>query len=406
MRIRYSALGLAVTAALAGGSIALAQRDVAPPTTEETRASLQRAIEESQEAEARGLRLEAEALEATEALAKTATEAAALAARIQQAEAGIAAAEARIVLIDGEREKLNKRLAARREPLIRLTGALQKLARRPLALSALKPGSVRETVYLRAMLENAIPQVRQRTAALRSEIKRGQAIEAEARQALAALEESETQLEDRRRRLAAIETRQRLAVRQAGGDADREKELALALAEEARDLDALVAQLDAAGNLRKELAALPGPIMRPSQPQETLAAAAATATPTPTATMPNSGFQLPVTGRTIAGFGEIGDGGVRNTGISLSPRDGAQVIAPAEGRVAFAGPYRGYDRIVIIEHDGGWTSLVTGLARTDVVVGDDLLSGSPLGVAGGEQPVVNLELRRDGEPVNPLEFIL
>jgi len=405
MRIRNSALGIAVTVALAGGSIALAQRDVAPPTTEETRAALQRAIEESREAEARGLRLEAEALEATEALAKTATEAAALAARIQQAEAGIAAAEARIVLIDDERDKLNKRLAARREPLIRLTGALQKLARRPLALSALKPGSVRETVYLRAMLENAIPQVRQRTAALRAEIKRGQAIEAEARQALAALEDSETQLEDRRRRLAAIETRQRLALRQAGGDADREKELALALAEEARDLDALVAQLDAAGNLRKELAALPGPIMRPSQPQETLAAVA-TATPIPSATMPNSGFQLPVTGRTIAGFGEIGDGGVRNTGISLSPRNGAQVIAPAEGRVAFAGPYRGYDRIVIIEHDGGWTSLVTGLARTDVAVGDDLLSGSPLGVAGGEQPVVTLELRRGGEPVNPLEFIL
>jgi len=405
MRIRNSALGIAVTVALAGGSIALAQRDVAPPTTEETRAALQRALEESREAEARGLRLEAEALEATEALAKTATEAAALAARIQQAEAGIAAAEARIVLIDDERDKLNKRLAARREPLIRLTGALQKLARRPLALSALKPGSVRETVYLRAMLENAIPQVRQRTAALRAEIKRGQAIEAEARQALAALEDSETQLEDRRRRLAAIETRQRLALRQAGGDADREKELALALAEEARDLDALVAQLDAAGNLRKELAALPGPIMRPSQPQETLAAVA-TATPIPSATMPNSGFQLPVTGRTIAGFGEIGDGGVRNTGISLSPRNGAQVIAPAEGRVAFAGPYRGYDRIVIIEHDGGWTSLVTGLARTDVAVGDDLLSGSPLGVAGGEQPVVTLELRRGGEPVNPLEFIL
>lgn len=404
MTINRFALALAVSVAYAGGSIAWAQREAAPQTSEETRTALQRALAESKEAEARGLRLEAEAREATEALEKTATEAAALAARIQQAEAGIAAAEARIELIDGERAKLSKSLAARREPLIRLTGALQKLARRPLALSALKPGSVRETVYLRAMLENAIPQVRQRTASLRADIKRGQALETEARQALAALETNETQLEDRRKRLSVIETRQRLAARQASGEADREKELALALAEEALDLDALVAQLDAAGSLRKELAALPGPIMRPNQPQARLTEAVTTA-PSPSATAPNSRFQLPVTGRTLAGFGEIGEGGVRNTGISLSPRDGAQVIAPAEGRVAFAGPYRGYDRIVIIEHEGGWTSLVTGLARSDVAVGDDLVAGSPLGVAGGEGPIVTLELRRNGSPVNPLEYI-
>ncbi len=402
MTLNRLALIILATGSLAGATIAFAQREAAPETAQETRTALQRALAESKEAEQRGLRLEAEAREATEALEKTAREAAAMAARIQQAEAGIAAAEARIKLIDDERVKLGKRLAERREPLIRLTGALQKLARRPLALSALKPGSVRETVYLRAMLESAIPQVRQRTAALREEIKKGRALEAEARQALAALEENETLLENRRSQLAAVEARQTLAARRAGGDAAREKERALALAEEARDLDGLIERLDQAGSLRQELAGLPGPIMRPDRPEARLTDTA-TASPSPSATA--TSFQLPVTGRTIAGFGEIGEGGVRSSGISLSPRDGAQVIAPAGGRVAFAGPYRGYDRIVIIEHDGGWTSLVTGLARTDVAVGDDLVTGSPLGVAGSQGPVVTLEIRRNGTPVNPLEHI-
>jgi septal ring factor EnvC (AmiA/AmiB activator) len=73
--------------------------------------------------------------------------------------------------------------------------------------------------------------------------------------------------------------------------------------------------------------------------------------------------------------------------------------------VAFAGPYRGYGGIVIVEHPGGWTSLVTGLARIDVRVGDTLVAGGPLGVAGQGQPTVTLELRRDNEPVNPLQFL-
>jgi len=77
--------------------------------------------------------------------------------------------------------------------------------------------------------------------------------------------------------------------------------------------------------------------------------------------------------------------------------------------VAFSGPYRGYGEIVIIAHPGRWTSLVTGLARLETRVGDMVVAGSPLGVAGpgrsGAGPVIGLELRREGTPVNPLELV-
>ena len=81
------------------------------------------------------------------------------------------------------------------------------------------------------------------------------------------------------------------------------------------------------------------------------------------------------------------------------------MVAPARGRVAFAGPYRGYGQIVIVEHINGWTSLVTGLSKTSVVAGDELLGGSPLGSAAEQNPMVTLELRRAGEPVNPLQYM-
>jgi septal ring factor EnvC (AmiA/AmiB activator) len=369
----------------------------------EAQRALAKAQADGRAAAARAEKLEQRAREARAVADKSAQEAAAIAARIQQDEAGIAAAQARIAIVGKQRAALDARLAVRRGPLVRLTGALQKMAMRPLVLSVFKPGSLRETVYLRAVLETTIPEVRKRTAALRGEIARRDRIVAEAAQALAALKKSEAALSNRRRQLAAVESRQRLASRKASGDADREAERALALAEQARDLDALVGQLDAAGMLRRQLAALPGPVLRPGRGDAVKVAEPAARSSD--AANPQMRFQLPVVGRTVSGFGEAGVGGVRATGISLAPVDRAQVVAPAEGRVAFAGPYRGFDRIVIIEHPNGFTSVVTGLARADVAVGDELVAGAPIGIAGTGHAIVTFELRKGGAAINPLDHV-
>jgi septal ring factor EnvC (AmiA/AmiB activator) len=154
--------------------------------------------------------------------------------------------------------------------------------------------------------------------------------------------------------------------------------------------------------LREQLAALPGPVLRPADLAAPLPPETA---PPPASAPPPRDFQLPVQGRTLVGFGARRESGLASTGLTLAPARDAQVVAPARGRVAFAGEYRGFGRIVIIEHAGGWTSLVTGLARVEVAVGDSVIAGSPLGRAsGGAQPVM-IELRRDGEPVNPLQYI-
>lgn len=398
--------GLAATVGLA---LAIpqgwAQRDVALLEPEEAQAELTRATREGQRAQARAARLAREAEATNEAADRSAREAAALAARIQASEADIAAARAQYSLAQADRQQLSRRLADRQGPLVRLTGALQTTARRPLALSALQPGSVKELVYVRAVLSSAVPEIRKRTAALRAELEEQRRIEARAADALADLTQSEQQLRARRSELAALEARQRIASKQARGAAAREGERALALAEEARDLDGLIGELGKAAQLRRELAALPGPLRRPAniaagieQKADTPVASATTGASPPS-------FQLPVQGRTIAGFGELRQSGLRATGLSLVPASGAQVVAPSAGRIAFAGPYSGFGRIVIIDHPGGWTSLVTGLARVDPEVGDEVIGGAPLGVAESREPQITIELRREGEPVNPLNYL-
>lgn len=393
------------SAALFALLTASASAAVAPSaeTPADARSALRQALSDQRLAEARGTRLEREAAAAGDAAARTGREAAALAARIQQAEAGIVAAEARVRLIDRERATLRETLGRRQQPVARLVAALQQFSRRPVALTMLRPGSVRDVVYTRAMLASAVPQVAGRTQELRAALARGRALRVQAQQAAVMLRAEQAALAERRRALASLEARQQLAARQASGSAGREAERALVLAEQARDLDALVGELDRAGSLRQRLAALPGPILRPANPTVARTPEPETASPTAPSTPPRPYF-LPVAGRTVIGFGAP-DGSGTSHGLTLAPRAGAQVVAPGSGRVVFAGPYRGYGRIVIVEHAGGWTSLVTGLAQTSVAVGENLIGGAPLGVAGPGDPAITLELRRDGEPVDPLPFI-
>ena len=162
-------------------------------------------------------------------------------------------------------------------------------------------------------------------------------------------------------------------------------------------------ELDKAGRLRAQLAALPGPVLRPAQPQANAVAPMAEGPP-PAVNAP-APYQLPVAGRLLTGFGNGAAGQAESRGISIAARAGALAVVPGAGRIAFAGPYQGYGVIVIIEHGGGWTSLVTGLAVLNVRVGQTVIAGAPLGQAGPGRPVLALELRKDGTPLNPLDFL-
>lgn len=386
------------------GWAALAQSPVVYDDAAETRAALQQALAGRQAAAARSEVLEEQARATEDKAEKTARQAAALAARIQQAEAGIAAAEARKLLVAREQVRLQAQLGREQQPIVSLTAALQQFSRRPVALSLLRPGAIRDLVYLRAVMAEAVPQVERRTASLRRRIDRSQQLAVAAREAGEVLQTEQAALSQRRSDLAAIETRQRLAARAAGSVASREAERALALAEQARDLNALVGEMESAAALRTRLAALPGPVLRPGSGRGVDAPASASASASASAaTAIPSPYILPVTGRTLAGFGAEQDGTLAQ-GLTLAPPGNAQVVAPAAGRVAYAGAYRGYGQIVIIEHPGGWTSLVTGLARSDVAVGEELVGGAPLGVAGPGRPTITLELRHNGSPVNPLDL--
>jgi septal ring factor EnvC (AmiA/AmiB activator) len=114
-----------------------------------------------------------------------------------------------------------------------------------------------------------------------------------------------------------------------------------------------------------------------------------------------------VSGRLVRRYGDADELGQTNHGLVLEARPGAQVVAPFDGRIMFAGPFRGYGQILIIEHGDGYHSLLAGLERIDGAVGQWLVAGEPVAAmkTGEAKPRLYLELRRNGQPINPLPFL-
>lgn len=369
--------------ALLAGGIAVAQ--TGDGRDEESALAL--AKRQAEEARQRSERLEQAAGKATDEAARTRARASALAARIEESEADITAAETRIHMIEARRAAQRARLAERRRPLAHLTAALQMMARRPPALALVQPGSLRDTVHVRALLASTLPIIRDRTAALRAELAASDELRRQADEARKTLVAGQEELRKRKRQLAKLEERQLRHSRQLANSALTESDKALAFGEDARDLAALMKRRDYQAKLRADLADLPGPMPSPvtkgsAQGSQSRAV-----------------YRLPIEGRLVTGMGEISDSGVHARGLTFRVSPDTQAIAPAAGRIAYAGPFRGYGRIVIIAHKGGWTSAITGLSDLVVRPGETVAMGDPIGRTGAREALVSVELRRNGDPV-------
>lgn len=379
----------ALLAMLAAGSMAPAQE------MREQQARLKSATADSNAAQARAQALEqAAANERDQAVQARAQEAAA-AERIKAAEADITAAEARIAIVDRLLAAQRSQVAERQGPVVRLIAALQSMARRPAVLGLVQPGSTEDMVHVRAVLGTTLPVVERRTAEVRAELARVQQLRVNAAGAVRTLRESRSRLEEERLALVRLEAEHRARSQELGRSALVESDRALALGERAREIVGQMQSQGEASQVQGELLGLPGPLPRPE----------ATASPAAASKRPPA-YRLPVAGNLMTGLGELSTTGVRARGLTLATVHNARATAPAAGRVVYAGPFRAYRGVIIIDHGEGWTSLVAGLGGLAVRVGDQVTQGQLIGRApGGGDPRITVELRRRGQPMDLTQLL-
>jgi len=237
-----------------------------------------------------------------------------------------------------------------------------------------------------ALLEAVQPTLRTRTAEYRRALVDSRAVQARLVTSKQQLLAANTELSQAIRQLDDMQTALRAERDSLDREADEERAQARTLAAKAMDLRGLAGAFDDSAGTNARRLAPPRPIR-----------VAAAPLPFP--------YLQPAAGRIVEGFAEMSRVGVRARGITLATRKGAQVVAPAKGRIAYAGPFRTYGDIVIVQHPGRLLSMMSGLERVDVLVGETVSAGTPIGRMGSLEPQLYLELRQSGRPIDPAPHV-
>ncbi|MBA4306209.1 MAG: metalloendopeptidase [Sphingopyxis sp.] len=333
-------------------------------------------------AERRSEMLRQEASNATSAADRIVAQRAVLSAEIAAAEAQIEAANARIAIISRRQRAQQKLLGKQSEPILRLNAALQQMTGRPTALMMAQPGHREDYIHVRAVMATVQPQIVQRTNALRQQIANQNELRSQELLALQTLSDARSRLTNRRTALARLEGNARGKADDFAANAAIEFERAIAQGERARDIVGRIDTQRLGSVTAAELAELSGPALRLADDRQVEAQARV--------------YILPAQGKLVSGFHELNTTGYRERGVRLSVAPEARIIAPAAGKVTFAGRYRSYGQIVILEHGNGWNSLITHLGTVRVAKGETVRQGSLLGLADSATGEIGVELRKNG----------
>jgi len=299
-------------------------------------------------------------------------------------------------------------LDRRRNELAVTLQVLYGLSRQPPQAFLFYPGPPLEAVRSSILLREAVPALDRQAEELRGELAALRAVQEDLSGKLESLRDAEAALNDQRQALA------RLVEEKAAGEKNARRALSAArarvekLTREARSLQDLVDRLEER------------PAVEP-EPVETEDAVVAALTSRPTGLRPfpaRGPIVTPAVGRLVQRYGADTGFGQTSKGVVLETGGAASVVAPFDGRVVFAGPFRDHGQILIIEHEGAYHTVLAGLELINAVVGQWVLAGEPVGTmqrsdtanvsakgVGGPRPRLYIELRRNGQPVNPLRWI-
>ena len=336
--------------------------------------------------------------------------------QIQALEAKINELETEIRELDAAEKVKNALLADRRAQYAEVLSAIHRLSLFPPEAAVVQPLEPADLVRTAILLQSTVPRLQDQASRIRDDLlaldeTRDHILESRRR-----LEDARKEIDAQRGKLASLQLEKSRERDEIAAARRAEAKRLAALTAKVTDLRDLFRRLEADRERALPAAAQPEPRAGPGIPAENDAGRPAAAGPAEAAlwsrrpiSLAKGRLPLPVVGRVKGRYGEVIRPGITRKGIKIETAAGAQVVAPYDGKVVFAGNFRGYGQLLIIEHSEGYHSLLAGMTRIDGTPGQWLLAGEPVGVMGPaaeEKPSLYVEFRRKGQPINPLPWLV
>jgi len=333
------------------------------------------------------------------------------AGRIRGVEAQVTATEARLKPLDNNERGIRNSLDGRRAVIGAVLAALQRIGHRPPPALIASPEDALQSVRTAMLLGAVLPEMRHEVEALANDLTALLNIRKQIAAEHDRLKNEVASLGGERARMTALvgERQKQQAEREKALDAERAR--ATELAHQVDNLKDLIARLEQGLDPATRAAREAGrndtrPAMSAQRDPGRLAPAVAFASL-------RGHVPIPVNGVKLKEFGVPDGTGGAEKGVSIATRAGAQVTAPADGWVVYAGPFRSYGQLLILNAGNGYHVLLAGMERISVDLGQFVLTGEPVAVmgngshiaailaTGSSQPVLYIEFRKDGIPVDP-----
>jgi septal ring factor EnvC (AmiA/AmiB activator) len=417
------AAGGILAAAVCGAPAAFAQ---AAPEKPEVKGALDNDILKAREQELAAIR--AEQKRAAEAEARLRAEIEAIgndrrklntdligtAARMREVEARLSATEGRLGPLEDQERKLQQSLQERRATIAEVLAALQRMGRRPPPALLVSPEDAAATLRGAIVLGAVVPELRGRAERVAADLANLQTLRNGIASERSKLTDDLKLLADEQKRMTLLTEERQKQQAESERALEQSRTQVAALARQAENLQDLVARLEQGLDNAARASREPEPDHKAAT-KPALAALNDPGRMAPAISFASArgALPMPVNGVRIRNFGAPDGIGGSERGISIATRPGAQVTSPCDGWVVYAGPFRSYGQLLILNAGGGYHVVLAGMDRISVGIGQFVLTGEPVAVMGSgsiqvaaassmgtSQPVLYVEFRKDGTPVD------
>jgi murein hydrolase activator len=334
----------------------------------------------------------------------------ALGKSLEVQQVNIKSADLKIKSLSAEAIVIRSDLGAKQEQLSELLAGLQRLEQNPPPALVVDPQDVLQALRGAMMFGAVVPGMRDQALALQAQLARLEAIQTESVALKAKLLEANLGAVASINDLKILQQQKKDFAVTAAEDLNSEKLRAATLAEQAKSLKQLLASLEAeklAADAKKSAEAK----AREEAEKQKLAALSK---PNMVMSAQRGKLNAPLLGTVLKQFGEDNGLGSKVEGVAIAASGGQTVLSPVDGRVEFAGPFRSYGELLILNAGEGYLVLLAGMTQISAEIGQSIKAGEPVGTMGDgpssvaligdielTRPVLYIEFRLNNEPVDP-----